>query len=386
MQLAAKRWTVLLLAGLTCCLPRAAPADSPSREELENRLAAVKTEIQQLQQQLSAARQRFKEEQLELRTVDLAIQAAALELRAMQATIGERQGELTRLQQERAAYLETLTERQDQLSQQVVAAYRLGRASRLRLLLNQDDPGRLGRTMAYYEYFSKAYAGQIRDLREVLDRLERMQEDIDQALNGLREAEKLSRAALGEMQNKRAERQTLLAAMARGMENDAVRLQELTRDRADLEALLERLTRALADIPSDLGQYQHPRRLRGDLPMPLAGRVLHAFGQDRVGGMHWQGWLIEAESGTEVRAIAYGRVVYADWLRGYGMLMVIDHGEGFMSLYGNNESLLFEPGDWVQPGTGIATVGSDPGSGQGLYFELRSQGEAIDPAAWIKRG
>ncbi len=120
--------------------------------------------------------------------------------------------------------------------------------------------------------------------------------------------------------------------------------------------------------------------------MPLQGRVLHAFGQARGSGLRWQGWLIEAESGAEVRAIAYGRVAYADWLRGYGLLMIIDHGDGFMSLYGNNESLLFEPGDWVQPGASIGTVGSDPGAGQGLYFELRSDGRALDPAAWVRRG
>ena len=101
--------------------------------------------------------------------------------------------------------------------------------------------------------------------------------------------------------------------------------------------------------------------------------------------MAWQGWLIGADRGAEVRAVAYGRVAYADWLRGYGLLMIIDHGDGFMSLYGNNESLLFEPGDWVQPGEVIATVGDQPGNEQGLYFELRSSGRAIDPAQWIKR-
>jgi septal ring factor EnvC (AmiA/AmiB activator) len=386
MQLTSKRLAILLLAVLPCSLSTAARAENLSREQLETRLAAVNSEIAQLQEQLSAARQRFNDEQGQLRSIDLEIQAAALELREMQEAIVEHQDQLNGLRQERSAFLDTLAERQDQLALQIVAAYRLGRASRLRLLLNQDDPGRLGRTMAYYDYFSRAYASQIRELRDALDRLERMQAEIDQALSGLRQAEELARNTLQEMQRKRSERQALLATLARGMEDDEVRLQELSRDRADLETLLERLSKALADIPSDLGQYQHPRKLRGNLPMPLKGRVLHAFGQSRIGGMHWQGWLIEAESGAEVRAIAYGRVVYADWLRGYGLLMVIDHGEGFMSLYGNNESLLFEPGDWVQPGTSIGTVGSDPGSGQGLYFELRADGEAIDPAVWVKRG
>ena len=103
------------------------------------------------------------------------------------------------------------------------------------------------------------------------------------------------------------------------------------------------------------------------------------------GGMNWQGWLIAADPGVEVRAIAHGRVAYADWLRGYGLLMIIDHGDGIMSLYGHNESLLFEVGDWVQPGALISTVGESPGNSQGLYFELRNQGKAVDPATWMSR-
>ena len=119
--------------------------------------------------------------------------------------------------------------------------------------------------------------------------------------------------------------------------------------------------------------------------MPVSGRVLKAFGQQRVEGLSWQGWLIEADAGREVNAIAYGRVAYADWLRGYGLLMIIDHGEGIMSLYGHNESLLHGVGDWVFPGSPISIVGSNQGAAQGLYFELRSQGKPVDPAGWLKR-
>jgi len=386
MRLTGMRMAALLLAALALPPSLGAAADNISREEAEERLEAVKSEILQLQRQLAEARERFGDEQRQLRSVDLEIQATALDLRELRTTIDQRQDELARLRNEQARFLANLTDRQEQLSQQIVAAYRLRRASRLKLLLSQDDPAQLGRTLAYYDYFSKAHAEQIRELRSALEQLGRMQAEIDRALEGLLGAERLAQAALLEMQGKRDERRSLLTEMSRRMQNDEIRLQELARDQADLESLLQRLAAALADIPSELGQYRHPRAQRGNLPMPLEGRVLHAFGQQRIGGMHWQGWLIGAESGSDVRAIAYGRVVYADWLRGYGLLMIIDHGQGFMSLYGNNESLLFEPGDWVQPGTNIGTVGSNPGSGQGLYFELRSDGEAIDPAGWIKRG
>ena len=119
--------------------------------------------------------------------------------------------------------------------------------------------------------------------------------------------------------------------------------------------------------------------------MPVAGPVKYAYGQSRDGGLSWQGWLIGAEPGTEACAVAYGRVAFADWLRGYGLLIIIDHGHGFMSLYGHNESLLFEVGAWVEPGEAISVVGANPGSDQGLYFELRRGGKAIDPAGWLAR-
>ena len=119
--------------------------------------------------------------------------------------------------------------------------------------------------------------------------------------------------------------------------------------------------------------------------MPVKGRVRHVFGQPRTAGMRWQGWLIAANNGTEVNPVAYGRVAFSDWLRGYGLLMIIDHGDGFMSLYSNNESLLHEVGDWVEPGEAISTVGTNPMTGSGLYFEIRKNGKAMDPAVWLKR-
>ena len=119
--------------------------------------------------------------------------------------------------------------------------------------------------------------------------------------------------------------------------------------------------------------------------MPVKGRVKHAYGQPRTAGLRWQGWLINAGIGSEVKTIARGRVAYSDWLRGYGLLMIIDHGDGYLSLYANNESLLREVGDWVEPGSKISTVGTSPLNGNGLYFEIRKDGKVLDPAVWLKR-
>jgi septal ring factor EnvC (AmiA/AmiB activator) len=183
----------------------------------------------------------------------------------------------------------------------------------------------------------------------------------------------------------RESRQRAIDDLNEQISTDEARLAELQRNRADLEALLNKLQDVLADIPADLGKRQRPAQLKGELPMPVNGRVRYAYGQPRTAGLRWQGWLIGARTGSEVEAIAYGRVAFADWLRGYGLLLILDHGDGFMTLYGNNESLLFEVGDWVEPGTVVATVGASALSGDGLYFEIRRDGKALDPAAWIKR-
>jgi len=210
-----------------------------------------------------------------------------------------------------------------------------------------------------------------------------MQSEIDSKLFELNSVQKIQQQQLSDIQNHRAERKSVLMGLASQIDSEQARLTELSRNQQDLEALLRSLSSALADIPSDLGQYLSIREQRGSIPVPISGRVLHAFGQRRLGGLNWQGWLIESERGSDVHVIAYGRVAYADWLRGYGLLMIIDHGDGIMSLYGHNESLLFGVGDWVQPGTVICTVGENPGNDQGLYFEMRKNGKVVDPASWL---
>lgn len=375
---------IATLVLLLCAHPLSAQ-QSLSKDEAETKLKELKTEISELQQTLERSRQDFAREQEILKEADLEVQASALRLRDLQAQQSQLESELDELESDRSTYLESLGERKDLLGEQIVAAYQLGRESRLKLLLNQDSPAKLSRMLAYYDYFSRAQIEQIKDLRIALDTLDLMQMEIDEKLLALNEVQANAERELAELQANRNTRQSVVADLAGQIDSEESKLNELQQNQRDLESLLDRLSSALADIPTDLGQYVNPRKQRGSIPVPVKGRVLHAFGQSRVGGLNWQGWLIEATAGTEVQTIAYGRVAYADWLRGYGLLMILDHGEGMMSLYGNNESLLYEVGDWVQPGTVISTVGQAPGNDQGLYFELRDQGKAVDPATWLDR-
>jgi septal ring factor EnvC (AmiA/AmiB activator) len=252
-------------------------------------------------------------------------------------------------------------------------------------VLNQDNPAELNRMLAYYEYFNRKHLENIAVLRTSLDALERTHHLISAQLASLAESRAQLDETLERLQQQRENRSELIASLDARIGDDEARLRELEENREDLVLLLERLENALADIPTDLGARMGVAQQKGRLPMPADGPVQHAFGQRRAGTLHWQGWLIGLEPGSDVRTVAYGRVAFADWLRGYGLMLIIDHGDGFLSLYGNNESLLAEVGDWVEPGERIGVVGTNPGTSQGLYFELRKDGKAVDPAAWIER-
>lgn len=373
--------TAWLLPGWIVCQAE----DNLSKEEAESRLKSLKTEISTLQQELGRNRTALTNEQKALKAADLDIQKSALELRALESTRQVHLRELSILHSERQDYLDSLKKRREVLASQIMAAYRLGRESRLKLVLNQDSPALLSRTLAYYDYFSRSQAAQINELRQVLQTLDDMQAKINVELSVLDDVQKSQQSVLNEMTELRNQRQKVVDTLSGRIDSEETRLAELQRDQRDLEALLEKLSDALADIPTNLGRQHGLLELKGKLPIPVKGRVKKAYGQPRTAGLHWQGWLINADAGSDVKPIAYGRVAYSDWLRGYGLLMIIDHGDGFLSLYANNESLLREVGDWVDPGSNISTVGSSPLNGDGLYFEIRKNGKALDPAAWLKR-
>jgi septal ring factor EnvC (AmiA/AmiB activator) len=370
----------LALPWLTC-----QANDKLTRAEAEIQLKQLKTEISTLRNELELTRTKLSSEQAALKNADLEIQTNALEQRELEAARQVHVKQLSNLHTERQSYLLSIEKRREILAKQILTAYRLGRESRLKLVLNQDSPALLSRTLAYYEYFSRSQAAQINELRQVLQTLDQMQAKINLELSAIDDVQKSQQAVLEEMTDQRNKRQAIIASLSDQIDTDESRLTELQNNRNDLEKLLEKLSNVLADIPADLGKRLAPSELKGRLPMPVKGRVKHAFGQPRTAGLRWQGWLIGADLGNEVTAIAYGRVAFSDWLRGYGLLMIIDHGDGFMSLYGNNESLLHEVGDWVEPGTTISTVGTSPLNGNGLYFEIRRNGKVMDPAVWLKR-
>ncbi len=352
------------LLALAIVSPLLSADDDLDREQAESRLEQVLEGIGRLKRQLEESRTDYKSEQERLRQTDLALQKANLEYRDLEQQKQARLAELRELETRREDYLASLDDRMDQLSEQLRASYQAGNQSRMKLVLNQDDPIRIGRMLAYYDYLNRAQVEKISGLKQVLKTLDGMQESIDREISRLAAVQREQQGVLDTLAEQRKQRETMLAELSGQIDDEQSRLRELERDRRDLEALIERLADALADIPADLGSHLGVAKQKGRLNMPVAGPVRHAFGQTRAGGLHWQGWLIGAEPGSEVRSVAYGRVAFADWLRGYGLLIIIDHGQGFMSLYGQNESLLHEAGPWVSPGLLPTTLMASPFSTQ----------------------
>ena len=379
--------TLILLAALVqiAGVPVEAAAASLNKEQAEARLLEINRDISALKNRLESSRADQYREQLQLKQLDLAIQQASLKYRELEQQRDTYMAELAGLERQREDYLASLGERFDQLAQQINAAYRAAGQTRLKLVLNQDDPQEMGRMLAYYDYLNRAQVDKIAGLKEALTTLDGMQQSIDRELQLIDSVQTEQQTVLDDLEEQRQNRNALLAQLSRQISSEESRLAELQQNQRDLEALLERLSDVLADIPPDLGSRSGVAARKGRIAMPVRGPVRHAYGQRRVGGMKWQGWLIGAERGSEVTAVAYGRVAFADWLRGYGLLLIIDHGQGFLSLYGHNESLLQDVGSWVEPGQVISVVGENPGGGQGLYFELRKNGKAVDPAAWLAR-
>ena len=361
------------------------PQKAASEAEARQRLERLRTDIRALTAELRATSGEKDEATRALREAETAIATALGGVRAIDAQLAERQQELARLEDQRAALANKLKAQREDLAVLLRSAYALGRNEELKLLLQQEDVDAIARVLAYHRYFQRARVERIDSLMTDLQQLADLQRTIEtrtaqlSATRGEREAE------VRQLEARRGERETLLAGLDARLSDQRARLAVMARDEKGLLDLLERLRDVFADIPSRLDGAEPFASLRGRMKLPVRGKISTRFGGTDESGRRISGWLIQADSGSEVHAIARGRVAYADWLKGYGMLLILDHGDGYMSLYGYNDALRKEVGDWVSAGDTIATSGSSGGQkSPALYFELRLQGKPINPKSWLR--
>lgn len=271
------------------------------------------------------------------------------------------------------------------LAAQVRAAYMSGSQERVKLLLNQRDPATLGRLFAYYGYLSDYRAGNIEAVREHLRELAALRGQVAAEAARIEEIAAARYAELTELNAAQEERQRLLAALKARLADEGREVERLAAQEKDLARLIAELSTILADYP--ISSEEPFSEYRGRLTWPVAGTLIHDFGQPRVSNqLKWNGVVLAAPRGREVRSVYHGRVAFADWLAGMGLLVVIDHGEGYLTLYGYNETVQKNAGDWVAPGDVIATVGDSGGQPQSsLYFELRKDARPVNPRQWFTR-
>ncbi len=365
----------LLLPALI--LPAAAAPDDDAR------LRAVRARIDTLQQTLNETRGQRDSVRLQLETLDRRLGPLITSLRDTERRLRRERARVQRLEKQSDKRRRELAREREELAELVRATYQAGRQSELRLVLEDQSPVHLSRTLAYYRYVEQARIERLRHIESVLRELSRLEESRREAARELERLIAAQRREKAQWETLRQERRRLHARLSRELRTRGHELERLNADRARLERLVSEIRPLLPAMPPPPAGGRFGA-MQGRLPLPATGQLLARFNEPRqIGNLRWKGIFLASREGQPVRAVYGGRVVYAEWLRGFGLLLILDHGEGYMTLYGHNQSLAKSVGDWVEGGETIATVGTtgDP-SRPGVYFEVRHQGTPADPLRW----
>ena len=360
---------------------QAAPSET-DLDRLRSRIEALQADLDRKEAARAEARDALRES-------ERAISNANRTLAGLQRESQQLQSESARLTQQRKALEQTLAERQGAVERVIAARQALAAPDLLRAALSGDDPADFGRRLVYVGYVSRAAAALLASHRANLEALVRLEREAQVKRERMRSVEQSSRADRQRIVREREARRKVLARTSGEIRKSRRKIETLRSDEARLARLIEGLGRVLARVeavPERNSQAEPFSRLRGKLRLPVRGELTGRFGAPRgASGIEAKGVFIRTREGEPVRAVARGQVVYADWMRGFGNLLIVDHGENYLSIYANNEALLKTVGDPVLAGDTLATTGASGGNEEtGLYFELRHLGRAFDPLRWVK--
>jgi len=354
-------------------------------QETRTRLDQLQRDIKRTNSEISSANVRKNKLQQQLRRDELELGKLQGDIAANQAAIKVNQRELDTLNNQRKDLEQARDTQQARIALELKTAWQLGQQSQVKVLLNQENPNTVARAMAYYRYFFQARNKLMEGYRETLRQLQELELRITAAQAKLASQQSALEQQQVQLATAQQDREQTVAQLNDSIDSKGEQLRQMEQDRKELEAVLKAIEKAVAElaVPKD---YKPFKSAKGKLPWPVSGKRSNNFGRPRnEGKMRWQGVTIPAQGGTTVKAVHHGRVVYADWLRGSGLLIIIDHGDGYMSLYAHNQSLLREVGEWVIAGTPISTVGNSGGQERtALYFEIRHKGKPVNPTKWCK--
>ena len=368
---------LLLTIGLM--LGAVASADEQQEQELDN----LKRSISSLEKTLEDRGKERNSLQSELKKVELEASKINSNMRRLRSKINKLEDQLKDLSSQERDLQLGIRGQSAAIVEQIAAAYKLGNQEPLKLLLNQEDPQKIARVFKYYDYFLQARSEKIKRYKKDVGELEAVIADIKNQKQRLTQ----SRAELESDKTKLArqakKRKKTLSNLQSSLRTDKKKLSKLNKERGKLEELLDAVKRAAAELPLP-SNYESFVSRKGQLSWPLKGRVAHGFGSRRSGELRWEGWLIGAKAGDEVKAVHQGRVVFSNYLRGFGLLVIVDHSDGFLTLYAHNQELLKDIGDWVQSNEILSRAGDTGGLDKpALYFEIRKNGNPADPKSWL---
>lgn len=371
---------LLLFSGFTNVCTGLSDAE---RESKAKELGHLQQQIKSITEDQQQVRDQYDAVQKELRKTEQAINRSLKKIKKSNRKLAQQHKKLKVLLKEQAKLQATVTKHKGLLAQQIRAAYMTGKQAYIKLLLNQQDPATMGRVMKYYDYLNQARKQQIDRALETLHALEVVGEEIKQKTDKIKKIKNKQLVEKEALQSEKQKRTIIISRLSNSIQSKQQALNQLKSNEHDLKMLLE----AIVDILTAPEQHKPFKSYRGKMTWPVKGRVQKVFGKLRSNSkVKWNGVMINAREGRGVRAVARGRVVYADWLRGYGLLIILDHGDGYMSLYGHNQSLAMEVGDWVEINQVIASVGMSGGQKKSaLYFEIRKNGKPSNPAKWCTR-
>jgi septal ring factor EnvC (AmiA/AmiB activator) len=361
----------------------ALPAAQPDRARTEANLRSLKERIERIQRQVqddAAEKDRLTRD---LRAAEQSVAKAQGELGKVRSRRNETSAERARLQEERGRRLADRDRTQADLAAQLRSSYMMGRNEPLKMLLNQRSPASFQRNSTYYGYFGRDRARKITLITQNIAEIDELAREIEEQDNQLAQIELQRKGRVQELDKARRQRGQVLSSLQVESRNRGAQLKRLQQQRQQLENLLAELRRATEATPFDPNDPF--AKLRGRLSWPVAGKVEIGYGEAIAGGLRSNGIQIAADRGATIRAVHEGRVIFADWLSGRGLLIILDHGNGYLSLYGHNEQLFKQAGATVQAGEAIATAGDSGGRATpGLYFEIRRAGKPVNPSGWFK--
>jgi septal ring factor EnvC (AmiA/AmiB activator) len=367
--------------------------------QTSNELNKVESDINDVTQAMQRLSEQKDTLQSQLADTEKHYGETAALLKKLQAQIEQKRQSLDKIRQDMDVYQNEIDKLSKELADQIRVAYAIGQKEKLKLLLNQQDPALSSRMMIYFNYFNKDRLKKLVDLEAAIQRLDQLDKQKQTETGFLEqdlERKKSEQAVLDEVRKQRNE---LLVQIGNDFSSREQQLSQLQESENRLKSLMESLPVTQEELAADAEQSTELSSsmensselkadfssLKGKLPWPVDGKLAHKFGSARTEGT-WDGVLIDASEGMEIKAVTRGKVVFAEWLRSYGLLIIIDHGQGYMTLYAFNQSLYKRTGDSVEAGDVIASVGQSGGRSQaGLYFGIRNKGVPIDPLEWCRR-